>query len=217
VSDGNTVIEQFRNLRFDSLVLDMHMPGRTGLDVARAIRAIEKSRGAPRTPIVMLTAAASTDLQRSSIDAGVDLFLSKPVDPPALLRGVSQAFSDAGEVRAAPGARRDYVDRDMLRDMARLAADPRFLETFTGRFTREAKHLIDEIEGALARRDFARSRELAHSLKGAAVMSGAVRLGDSAARLEALSGADLGDAGAGALRDLRAILDATRAELSRVA
>jgi two-component system sensor histidine kinase RpfC len=217
VSDGNTVIEQFRNLRFDSLVLDMHMPGRTGLDVARAIRAIEKSRGAPRTPIIMLTAAASTDLQRSSIDAGVDLFLSKPVDPPALLRGVSQAFSDAGEVRAAPGARRDYVDRDMLRDMARLAADPRFLETFTGKFTREAKHLIDEIEGALARRDFARSRELAHSLKGAAVMSGAVRLGDSAARLEALSGADLGDAGAGALRDLRAILDATRAELSRVA
>jgi two-component system sensor histidine kinase RpfC len=217
VSDGNTVIEQFRNLRFDSLVLDMHMPGRTGLDVARAIRAIEKSRGAPRTPIVMLTAAASTDLQRSSIDAGVDLFLSKPVDPPALLRGVSQAFSDAGEVRAAPGARRDYVDRDMLRDMARLAADPRFLETFTGKFTREAKHLIDEIEGALARRDFARSRELAHSLKGAAVMSGAVRLGDSAARLEALSGADLGDAGAGVLRDLRAILDATRAELSRVA
>jgi two-component system sensor histidine kinase RpfC len=217
VSDGNTVIEQFRNLRFDSLVLDMHMPGRTGLDVARAIRAIEKSRGAPRTPIIMLTAAASTDLQRSSIDAGVDLFLSKPVDPPALLRGVSQAFSDAGEVRAAPGARRDYVDRDMLRDMARLAADPRFLETFTGKFTREAKHLIDEIEGALARRDFARSRELAHSLKGAAVMSGAVRLGDSAARLEALSGADLGDAGAGVLRDLRAILDATRAELSRVA
>jgi hypothetical protein len=48
-------------------------------------------------------------------------------------------------------------------------------------------------------------------------MSGAVRLGDSAARLEALSGADLGDAGAGVLRDLRAILDATRAELSRVA
>jgi two-component system sensor histidine kinase RpfC len=216
VSDGDAVIEQVRNLRFDALVLDMHMPGRTGLEVARAIRAIEKTRNAPRTPIVMLTAAASTDLQRISIDAGVDLFLSKPVDPPALLRGVSQAFSDAGEVRAAPGARRDYVDRDMLRDMARLAADPGFVETFTGRFTSEAKRLIDEIEGALARRDFARSRELAHSLKGAAVMSGAVRLGDSAARLEALSGADLGDAGAGVLRDLRATLDATSEELSRV-
>jgi two-component system sensor histidine kinase RpfC len=217
VSDGDAVIEQFRNLRFDALVLDMHMPGRTGLDVARAIRAIEKTRNAPRTPIVMLTAAASTDLQRISIDAGVDLFLSKPVDPPALLRGVTRAFSSAGEVRAAPRARRDYIDREMLREMARHAADPEFMANLTGRFTSEAKHLIDEIEGALARRDFARSRELAHSLKGAAVMSGAVRLGDSAARLEALSGADLGDAGAGVLRDLRATLDATSAELSRVA
>ena len=217
VSDGDAVIEQFRNLRFDALVLDMHMPGRTGLDVARAIRAIEKTRNAPRTPIVMLTAAASTDLQRISIDAGVDLFLSKPVDPPALLRGVTQAFSSAGEVRAAPRARRDYIDREMLSEMARHAADPEFMANFTGRFTSEAKHLIDEIEGALARHDFARSRELAHSLKGAAVMSGAVRLGDSAARLEALSSADLGDAGAGVLRDLRATLDATSAELSRVA
>jgi signal transduction histidine kinase/DNA-binding response OmpR family regulator len=218
VSDGNAVIEHFRNSRFHALVLDMHMPGRTGLDVARAVRVLETHGKRQRTPIIMLTAAASTDLQQSSIDAGVDLFLSKPVDPRALLRGVNQVFHGAHDTRvpAAPPAWGNYVDRDLLRDMAQLASDPGFMAGFTGKFTREARRLIDEIETALARRDFGRSRELAHSLKGVAVMTGAVRLGDTAARLETLTGPDLGDVGAAMLRDLRATLDATSDELSRV-
>jgi signal transduction histidine kinase/CheY-like chemotaxis protein len=218
VSDGDAVIEQFRNFRFNALVLDMHMPGRTGLEVVRTIRALETQGKMQRTPVVMLTAAASTDLQQSSIDAGVDLFLSKPVDPRALLRGVNQVYSGAREPRvpAAPPARGSYVDRDLLRDMARLTPDPGFMAGVTRKFTQEARRLIDEIEAALARGDFGKSRELAHSLKGAAAMTGAVRLEDAAARLEALSGADPGHFGAGMLRDLRATLDATSDELSRV-
>jgi len=218
VSDGDAVIEQFRNLRFHALVLDMHMPGRTGLEVARAVRVLETRGKMRRTPIIMLTAAASTDLQQSSIDAGVDLFLSKPVDPRALLRGVNQVFSGAYDTRvpAAPPAQGNYVDRDLLRDMAQLAPDPGFMAGFTGKFTREARRLIDELEAALAQGDFGKARELAHSLRGVAVMTGAVRLGDSAARLETLSGADLGDIGTGMLQDLRATLDATSDELSRV-
>jgi signal transduction histidine kinase/DNA-binding NarL/FixJ family response regulator len=217
VSDGDAVIEQFRTLRFHALVLDMHMPGRTGLDVAKAVRVLEAHGKMQRTPIIMLTAAASTDLKQSSIDAGVDLFLSKPVDPRALLLGVNQVFSGMRDTRvpAAAPARGNYVDQDLLRDMAQLAPDPGFIAGFTGKFTREARRLIDEIEAALARGDFGKSRELAHSLKGAAVMTGAVRLGNSAARLETLSSADAG-VGAGMLQDLRATLDATSDELSRV-
>ena len=92
----------------------MHMPGRTGLEVARSVRVLETLGKRQRTPIIMLTAAASTDLQQSSIDAGVDLFLSKPVDPRALLCGVNQVYSGAREPRvacAASGAG-SYVDRD---------------------------------------------------------------------------------------------------------
>src|SRR6266705_3243612 len=80
VSDGESVLESYRNASFDVIVLDMHMPGRTGLEVARAIRLLESKGQNRRTPIIMLTAAASTDLREDSLDAGVDLFLSKPVD-----------------------------------------------------------------------------------------------------------------------------------------
>ena len=99
--------------------------------------------------------------------------------------------------------------------MSAADPDPGFMAGLRANSRRKPRRLIDEIEVALAHGDFGKSRELAHSLKGL-VMTGAVRLGDSAARLETLSGADLGDAGAGMLRDLRATLDATSDELSRV-
>src|SRR5258708_40223820 len=94
--EGEGVLENYRNISFDVIILDMHMPGRTGLEVAKAIRFLEAKGQNRRIPIIMLTAAASTDLREDSLDAGVDLFLSKPVDPRALLHGVKQVFSVSG-------------------------------------------------------------------------------------------------------------------------
>jgi len=217
VGEGGAVIEQLRSLSFDVVVLDMHMPGSTGLDVARTIRALEASGGNRRTPIVMLTAVASADLREESLAAGIDVFLSKPVDSGELLHGVSQAVSgmrEAGAAAARP-AQEDYVDRDWLRDVARISRDPGFVAAWSARCTREAKRLVDEIEAALSRGDLDRSRELAHVLKGAAAMMGADRLRHCAGRLEALSGPDLTDAGPHVLLDLKATLHATSDQLVR--
>jgi two-component system, sensor histidine kinase RpfC len=217
VGDGDAVIEQLRSVSFDVVMLDMHMPGSTGLEVARAIRALEARGGNRRTPIVMLTAVASADLREESLAAGIDIFLSKPVDSGELLHGVSQAVSgvrDAGAPAAQP-APQDYVDRGWLRDVARISRDPGFAAAWSARCTREAQRLVDEIEAALSRGDLGRSRELAHVLKGAAAMMGADRLRHCAGRLEALSGPDLTDTGAHVLLDLKATLHATSDELVR--
>jgi len=70
----------------------------------------------------MLTAAASIDLREDSVDAGVDLFLSKPVDPRALLRGVNQVFSQADArtdtptlLAASSQVEAEYIDRVLLK------------------------------------------------------------------------------------------------------
>ncbi len=213
VSDGESVLESYRNASFDVIVLDMHMPGRTGLEVARAIRLLESKGQNRRTPIIMLTAAASTDLREDSLDAGVDLFLSKPVDPRALLRGVHQVFSGADRAGALTAsnsqAQGEYIDRVLLQDMAKLSGD--------SRFTRDARQLVDQIEAAMIRKDRDQFRELTHALKGAAMMAGAIRLRDSAARVEKFSDSDFGSGSADLIEDLRGTLEATNHELSRMA
>src|SRR5207247_3078310 len=157
VNDGESVLENYRNISFDVIILDMHMPGRTGLEVAKAIRFLEAKGQNRRVPIIMLTAAASTDLREDSLDAGVDLFLSKPVDPRALLHGVNQVFSGAGHTGALsasnPKAQEEYIDRVLLQDMAALAGDPRFIQTLTLKFCANARQLVEGIEAAVIGKD----------------------------------------------------------------
>ena len=221
VNDGESVLENYRNISFDVIILDMHMPGRTGLEVAKAIRFLEAKGQNRRIPIIMLTAAASTDLREDSLDAGVDLFLSKPVDPRALLHGVNQVFSEAGHAGALsasnPKAQEEYIDRVLLQDMAALAGDPRFIQTLTHNFSRDARQLVDQIEAAMIRKDRDQFRELAHALKGAAMMAGAIRLRDSAVRAEKIADSDFDGINADLIEGLRDTLESTNHELSRMA
>ena len=218
VSDGEGALENCRNASFDVVILDMHMPGRTGLEVAREIRLLEATGSNRRMPIIMLTAAASTDLREDSIGAGVDLFLSKPVDPRALLRGVNQVFSGAVRAVSAPAApsRKEYVNRVLLRDMAELAGDSGLIRTLTLRFAKDAARLVDDMKSAMTRKDGRQFRELAHALKGAAMMAGAIRLQEAAARIETLATADFDGVSAGMIEDLRGTLEATNQALSRI-
>ena len=221
VSEGESVLENYRNVSFDVIVLDMHMPGRTGLEVTRTIRLLESKGQNRRTPIIMLTAAASTDLREDSLDAGVDLFLSKPVDPGALLRGVKQVFfgTDRARTPTASNAQPqgEYVDRVLLQDMAKFAGDSRFIKILTDKFARDARQLVDQIEAAMIRKDHERFRELMHALKGAAMMAGAIRLRDSAARAERIADSGFDSVSADLIGDLRGTLEATNHELSRMA
>jgi CheY-like chemotaxis protein len=85
---------------FDLVLTDIHMPGMDGIEATRAIRADERAQGRPRTPIIALTADALETGKWACKDAGMDGFLTKPVDP-ALLDQMFQAFFPAGADSAA--------------------------------------------------------------------------------------------------------------------
>jgi CheY-like chemotaxis protein len=65
---------------FDRVLMDLHMPEMDGLDATRRIRAIEAEDESSHTPIVALTANASTEDREASLAAGMDDFLVKPLD-----------------------------------------------------------------------------------------------------------------------------------------
>jgi two-component system, OmpR family, alkaline phosphatase synthesis response regulator PhoP len=87
-ADGDEAIAAIAAQHPDLVFLDVMMPGRSGLDVCRAVRADPELAGAY---IVLLTAKGQAQDRAEGLDAGADEFLTKPFDPDALLalaRGV---------------------------------------------------------------------------------------------------------------------------------
>jgi PAS domain S-box-containing protein len=65
---------------YDFVLMDVHMPELDGIAAARRIREIEAAASAPRTPIVALTANAYNEDRDACLAAGMDAFLTKPLD-----------------------------------------------------------------------------------------------------------------------------------------
>jgi PAS domain S-box-containing protein len=80
---------------FDHVLMDLHMPGMDGLDATRRIRELEAEAGAPRTPILALTANASIDDREICLTAGMDGFLIKPLDRERLAAALAASASAA--------------------------------------------------------------------------------------------------------------------------
>jgi CheY-like chemotaxis protein len=84
VTTGGAAVAAMENGDFDLLLTDIHMPGMDGIEATRAIRAMEEKNFRPRVPIVALTADALETGKRACQEAGMDGFLTKPVDPAEL-------------------------------------------------------------------------------------------------------------------------------------
>jgi PAS domain S-box-containing protein len=84
VTTGNDAVARALDGDFDLLLTDIHMPGMDGVEAARAIRAGEAKDGKRRMPIVALTADVLEAGKRACHEAGMDGFLTKPVDPAEL-------------------------------------------------------------------------------------------------------------------------------------
>jgi CheY-like chemotaxis protein len=95
VVTGDGAVKAMNEERFDLVLTDIHMPGMDGIEATKAIRADEITYGRARTPIIALTADAMETGKRACKDAGMDGFLTKPVDP-ALLDQMFETFFPAG-------------------------------------------------------------------------------------------------------------------------
>jgi DNA-binding response OmpR family regulator len=80
--DGKTALAVAETVGIDLVLLDVHLPDRSGLDVCRTLRASPRLGG---TRIVMLSAAAQHDDVARGLAAGADDYLTKPFSPLRLL------------------------------------------------------------------------------------------------------------------------------------
>jgi two-component system phosphate regulon response regulator OmpR len=88
---------RMRSLAFDMLVLDVMMPGETGLEFARALRAERQV-----IPILMLTARSEAEERIAGLEAGADDYLPKPFEPRELLLRIAAIMRRAARPPEGP-------------------------------------------------------------------------------------------------------------------
>ena len=89
VVDGAAAVEAASEKRYDLVLMDVQMPVMDGLEATRKIRAMTR-HGTPHLPIVAVTANAMTGDDRQCLDAGMDDYVTKPIDRARLLSKVNQ-------------------------------------------------------------------------------------------------------------------------------
>ena len=88
-SDGREAVAALRKQPFDLVLMDVQMPGMDGFETTRAIRVQEKVSGG-HIPIIAMTAHAMKGDRERCLEAGMDGFLSKPIQPKELFEAIEK-------------------------------------------------------------------------------------------------------------------------------
>ena len=191
VGDGAEAVEAVRLLPYDLVLMDVQMPEMDGLEATRAIRSLAIQ--ASQIPIVAMTANAMRGDDQICLDAGMNGYISKPIDRRKLTEVLAQ-YSGLEPPRppAAPivqaGPAVDFSVLDTLKDD--LEADT--VIAILVKFMEDASARAIEATAALGRQDFERIRREAHTIKGAAASLGLSAIRDACLATEAAARAGQG-------------------------
>ena len=90
--DGEEAVRLFQDKSFDLVLMDVNLPVLDGLTATERIRSLEE-QSEIRTPIVAVTAFAMPEDKDRCLDAGMDVYLSKPIKPAVLLETIATLTS----------------------------------------------------------------------------------------------------------------------------
>jgi signal transduction histidine kinase/DNA-binding response OmpR family regulator len=177
VQNGREAMAAIERDSFDMVLMDVQMPDIGGIEATQAIRMRERGTGR-HLRIVAMTAHAMTGDRERCLAAGMDGYLSKPVDQKMLFAVVEQE-STAPEQPAA--AARSLVRQDVLE---RLGGDEHLFSEVISLFLDDCPKRLAAIKAAVDTRDAELIRTTAHALKGAAGNLSEGGLFEAAAMLE---------------------------------
>jgi Amt family ammonium transporter len=204
VSDGALAITAVRNGNYDAILMDCQMPEIDGLEASRRIREREEDEGLRRMPIIALTAEAISGDREKCLAAGMDGYVSKPIDVQELFATI-KSLVRPGASKAAPAAIQPSdaniapaeppINVHAL--LVRCLDDPGFAGKTLEMFQQRALEDVERIRKCVAAGEAESAQRLAHNLKSVAAHVSAGQLGVIASEIEE----------AGARHDLQFITD----------
>jgi signal transduction histidine kinase/CheY-like chemotaxis protein len=185
--NGSVALALLEEQAFDVVLMDVQMPVMTGLEATTRLREREAAAGRHRMPVIAMTAHALPSDRAACLAAGMDHYITKPVDAAALsaaLDAVSgampRALETSGEplVLETPGEplaletsdRPSVVNEspgvDLTEALARVGGNTDLLREIAAVFLEECPGLMRDVRSAVAQQNATRLAASAHALKG---------------------------------------------------
>ena len=212
---GEDALKAMKNKSYDAILMDIQMPEMDGYETAKRIREYESHLNAqfidtkknhsaplliPRIPIIAMTAHALQGDREKCLAAGMDDYISKPVDPDLLFIMLEKWIGQSGKAEdrkskadkiLSPFLRSDtpyslpsLAGVDISEALQRVRGDIPLFRKILKQFAEKWISLPEELNDALSMGDLTRIRHLAHTLKGIAGNISAKRLQAAAGQLE---------------------------------
>lgn len=162
VAGGEDALEAWQGGDFDVLISDCNMPGISGYELATRIRELEVEQGLVHTPIIGYTANVMNDERQRCEQAGMDLWLPKPLSLDAL----SQALTQLTRPR--------HFDPSTLQALTH--ANTRLLQRMLSELDGNLEEELGRLQGAVEALDWLVLEGVLHRLKGVCAMIDAAPL-----------------------------------------
>ena len=178
---GTQAVEDLQHADFDVVILDKHMPGMSGMEVAA--RYLEM-RGETAAPMIMLTAEATAEAMEECKAAGMKAFLTKPIDPDMLFEtingltgmdpshGYKSTLARAGTLQPESA----ILDESVLEMLDKRAYSAQFIVDVVESFESDMLELIERLVSAILAEDWSEISDIRHTIEGTARSSGATAI-----------------------------------------
>jgi signal transduction histidine kinase/DNA-binding response OmpR family regulator len=170
-NDGIEALALLERESFDVVLMDVHMPNMGGFEATAEIREREKAQSRPRLPVVALTALAMTGDREKCLAAGMDAYLTKPINARELFGTLSQIVPQHGAVAAinlpppvSLQSAGPVIDFETLR--TNMDDDDDMLRDIVAAFLRDHVTQLRDLRASISAGDAATAVRSAHTLKG---------------------------------------------------
>ncbi len=183
--NGYEALEMLKKYKFDIILMDIEMPEMDGFEATRRFRNGETGDLNDGVPVIAMTAHAFEKYKVKCLEAGMNAFVTKPVNPECLIKEMSAILPEELKNRINPeenSTRNQPVKASPA--LLLFDGDKKLLEEYIRMFIEEGRILINGIENALAENDRKTVRINAHTMKSGAAQIMAVKCQGLAKLLE---------------------------------
>jgi two-component system sensor histidine kinase RpfC len=188
---ADDALEIMGEQEFDVILMDLNLPGMSGLEIIKLYRVMRMGLSMP--PIGIFSADVTEAAQVQCRDLGIDLFLPKPIEPDVLIAKMRELMPDeAYERQAEPveasvtsiadhprykaAPEMNVIDRQTLQSLANLDSDPAFIAELMETFEKDAAGIMIEIDAAVRNNDMRVFWDLIHAMRSSAANVGAKQI-----------------------------------------